>query len=178
MVLCIRLVIYDLRFECIYLSGCFLCSGKLLWMSSGGLYNPLQNHCIDGVCGGLLNEQLVASGCLRHVAIDAHTRRRCALPDGVDRWLEASCWARSIPFKQGHTHCETATAEAVTVHATPLREIDGSGEGVESRQNRSLGSSKDRSNDSNGRDQTTAPYVADLTGYQRSHQPSDLLLVV
>ncbi|EAU75057.1 hypothetical protein RS9916_36157 [Synechococcus sp. RS9916] len=38
----------------------------------------------------LLGEQLVAHGCQRHVAIETNTRRRCALPDGVDRWLEAS----------------------------------------------------------------------------------------
>ena len=46
----------------------------------------------------LLDEQLVASGCLRHVAIDASTRRRCALPDGVDRWLEASSLGRIQPL--------------------------------------------------------------------------------
>ena len=46
----------------------------------------------------LLEEQLVASGCLRHVAIDTHTRRRCALPDGVDRWLEASSLGRIQPL--------------------------------------------------------------------------------
>ena len=46
----------------------------------------------------LLEEQLVAKGCLRHVAIDAQTRRRCALPDGVDRWLEASSLGRIQPL--------------------------------------------------------------------------------
>jgi len=46
----------------------------------------------------LLGEQLVASGCLHHVAIDAITRRRCALPDGVDRWLEASSLGHIQPL--------------------------------------------------------------------------------
>jgi len=46
----------------------------------------------------LLDDQLVASGCLRHVAIDANTRRRCALPVGVDRWLEASSLGRIQPL--------------------------------------------------------------------------------
>ena len=32
----------------------------------------------------------VACGCLRHVAIDSHTTRRCGLPDGIERWLESS----------------------------------------------------------------------------------------
>ena len=45
-----------------------------------------------------IDEQLVAQGCLRHVAIDAQTRRRCALPDGVDRWLEASSLGRIQPL--------------------------------------------------------------------------------
>ena len=46
----------------------------------------------------LLEEQLVALGCLRHIAIDANTRRRCALPDGVERWLEASSLGRIQPL--------------------------------------------------------------------------------
>lgn len=33
-----------------------------------------------------LEERLVACGCLRLVAIDASTRRRGALLDGVNRW--------------------------------------------------------------------------------------------
>ena len=35
-----------------------------------------------------LEERLVACGCLRLVAIEANTRRRDALLDGVDRWRE------------------------------------------------------------------------------------------
>ena len=46
----------------------------------------------------VLEDQVVARGCLRHVAIDAKTRRRCALPDGVDRWLEASSLGRIQPL--------------------------------------------------------------------------------
>lgn len=32
----------------------------------------------------------VALGLIRHVAINAHNRQRCSLPEGIDRWLEAS----------------------------------------------------------------------------------------
>ena len=32
----------------------------------------------------------VARGLIRHLAIDGETRRRCTLPDSVDRWIEAS----------------------------------------------------------------------------------------
>ena len=46
----------------------------------------------------LLEDKLVATGCLRHVAIDVNTRRRCALPDGVGRWLEASSLGRIQPL--------------------------------------------------------------------------------
>ena len=38
----------------------------------------------------VLKQKKVAYGCLRHVAIDIETRRRCGLPDGIERWLEAS----------------------------------------------------------------------------------------
>ena len=37
------------------------------------------------------DQQDVARGCIRHVAIDANSRLRCELPDGIERWLEASC---------------------------------------------------------------------------------------
>ena len=33
----------------------------------------------------------VARGLIRHVAINPSTRQRCALPEAIDRWLEASC---------------------------------------------------------------------------------------
>ena len=32
----------------------------------------------------------VAKGTLRHVSINSLTRRRCSLPDDIDRWLKAS----------------------------------------------------------------------------------------
>jgi len=32
----------------------------------------------------------VAQGIIRQLAINAETRRRCALPEAIDRWLEAS----------------------------------------------------------------------------------------
>lgn len=35
-------------------------------------------------------DQVVAHGLTRHVAIDATSHRRCSLPDGIQRWLEAS----------------------------------------------------------------------------------------
>ena len=38
----------------------------------------------------VLADKEVACGCLRHVAIDIRTRHRCGLPDGLERWLEAS----------------------------------------------------------------------------------------
>ena len=38
----------------------------------------------------MLGDNEVARGCLRHVAIDAVSRRRCPLPEALDRWLEAS----------------------------------------------------------------------------------------
>jgi 1,4-dihydroxy-2-naphthoyl-CoA hydrolase len=38
----------------------------------------------------LLGEQNVARGWIRHVAISIETRRRCNLPEAIERWLEAS----------------------------------------------------------------------------------------
>lgn len=35
-------------------------------------------------------QQEVAQGLIRHVAISTETRQRCALPDAIERWLEAS----------------------------------------------------------------------------------------
>ena len=32
----------------------------------------------------------VALGVIQHIAINAKTRKRCALPEGISRWLEAS----------------------------------------------------------------------------------------
>ena len=38
----------------------------------------------------LLGDQDVARGCIRHVAINTETGRRCTLPDTIERWLEAA----------------------------------------------------------------------------------------
>ena len=46
----------------------------------------------------LRNEQDVAGGCIRHVAIDATSRRRCELPDDIERWLEASSLGKIQPL--------------------------------------------------------------------------------
>ena len=35
---------------------------------------------------------------LRHVAIDPGSRQRCGLPDGIERWLEASSLGRIQPL--------------------------------------------------------------------------------
>ena len=37
-----------------------------------------------------LDETDVAQGIIRQLAINSETRRRCALPEAIDRWLEAS----------------------------------------------------------------------------------------
>ena len=37
-----------------------------------------------------LGDQDVARGFIRHVAISTKTRQRCALPDTIERWLEAA----------------------------------------------------------------------------------------
>ena len=42
------------------------------------------HHCF------LLGQQDVARGWIRHVAISTETRQRCALPDAIERWLEAA----------------------------------------------------------------------------------------
>ena len=45
-----------------------------------------------------LNEREIARACLRHLAIDAVSRSRCELPEGLDRWLEASCLGQINPL--------------------------------------------------------------------------------
>ena len=37
-----------------------------------------------------IDEADVAKGIIRQLAINSETRRRCALPEAIDRWLEAS----------------------------------------------------------------------------------------
>ena len=46
----------------------------------------------------MLGDNEVARGCLRHVAIDPTSRRRCPLPEGLDLWLEASCLGQLNPL--------------------------------------------------------------------------------
>jgi 1,4-dihydroxy-2-naphthoyl-CoA hydrolase len=41
-------------------------------------------------------ERLVARGLTRHLAIGATDRRRCALPEAINRWLEASSLASGV----------------------------------------------------------------------------------
>ena len=48
-----------------------------------------QFHCLN---------QMAAKGYLRHIAIDAKNRQRCALPADIDRWLEASCIGQIQPL--------------------------------------------------------------------------------
>jgi 1,4-dihydroxy-2-naphthoyl-CoA hydrolase len=36
------------------------------------------------------DNQVAAIALIRHLAINAQTRQRCALPEGIARWLEAS----------------------------------------------------------------------------------------
>ena len=50
----------------------------------------LDSGCFEVISRLLLEDLEVASSCLRHAAINAETRRRCALPEPIDRWLEAS----------------------------------------------------------------------------------------
>ena len=38
----------------------------------------------------------LAFGLIRHVAINAQTRRRCALPEPIDLWLEASALSGEV----------------------------------------------------------------------------------
>ena len=45
-----------------------------------------------------LDENEVARGCLRHVSIDAASRRRCPLPEALERWLEASSLGQINPL--------------------------------------------------------------------------------
>jgi 1,4-dihydroxy-2-naphthoyl-CoA hydrolase len=50
----------------------------------------IDQSCFEVMSSFRLDEQQIASGCLRHVAIDAGSRRRCPLPEAIDRWIEAS----------------------------------------------------------------------------------------
>jgi 1,4-dihydroxy-2-naphthoyl-CoA hydrolase len=54
--------------------------------------------CFEVVSEISLNTQKVASGCLRHIAIDAISRHRCALPEPIERWIEASSIGQLQPL--------------------------------------------------------------------------------
>ena len=54
--------------------------------------------CFEVVSGFRLDAQVIASGCLRHVAIDAGSRQRCSLPEPVERWIEASTLGKIQPL--------------------------------------------------------------------------------
>ena len=58
----------------------------------------LDRSSFEVVSRYLLGENEVARGCLRHVAIDVTSRRRCPLPEGLDLWLEASCLGQLNPL--------------------------------------------------------------------------------
>ncbi len=53
--------------------------------------NSFQVH-FEFRCG----EQIAAHAIIRHLAINAQTRQRCALPEGIGRWLEASNLGRVV----------------------------------------------------------------------------------
>ena len=55
----------------------------------------LQPQRLDPCCFEVRSEfhldaTVVASGLIRHLAIRSDSRQRCALPEAVDLWLEAS----------------------------------------------------------------------------------------
>ena len=54
--------------------------------------------CFEVVSEISLNTQKVASGCLKHLAIDAVTRKRCSLPEPIERWIEASTLGQIQPL--------------------------------------------------------------------------------
>ena len=54
--------------------------------------------CFEVISGFHLDAQEIASGCLRHVAIDASNRRRCLLPKPIERWIEASSLGQIQPL--------------------------------------------------------------------------------
>ena len=54
--------------------------------------------CFEVISRLLLQDREVASGCLRHAAINAASRRRCALSEPIERWLEASTLGQIQPL--------------------------------------------------------------------------------
>ena len=58
----------------------------------------LDSGCFEVLSRLLLLDREVASGCLRHAAINVESRRRCALPEPIARWLEASAVGQIQPL--------------------------------------------------------------------------------
>ncbi|BEV35269.1 thioesterase family protein [Synechococcus sp. M16CYN] len=54
----------------------------------------LNPSCFEVISHLRLDDQKVASGCLRHLAIDASTRQRCNLPKPIEFWLKAAALSR------------------------------------------------------------------------------------
>jgi 1,4-dihydroxy-2-naphthoyl-CoA hydrolase len=54
--------------------------------------------CFEVISQIRLGDQPVASGGLQHLAIDAVTRKRCSLPEPIERWIEASTLGQIQPL--------------------------------------------------------------------------------
>ena len=54
--------------------------------------------CFEVISQIHLGDQPVASGGLQHIAIDAMTRKRCNLPEAIERWIEASTLGQIQPL--------------------------------------------------------------------------------
>ena len=50
----------------------------------------IDQGCFEVRSQFLLNDQDVANGLIRQLAINTQTRRRCPLPDAISRWIEAA----------------------------------------------------------------------------------------
>ena len=50
----------------------------------------IDQGCFEVHSQFLCNDQEVAHGLIRHMAIDAATRRRCPIPEAISLWLEAA----------------------------------------------------------------------------------------
>ena len=58
----------------------------------------IDSSCFEVMSGFRLDAQEIANGCLRHVAIDASSRRRCITPEPIERWIEASTLGQIQPL--------------------------------------------------------------------------------
>jgi 1,4-dihydroxy-2-naphthoyl-CoA hydrolase len=54
--------------------------------------------CFEVISQIHLGDQPVATGCLRHFAIDAVTRKRSSLPEPIEHWIEASTLGQIKPL--------------------------------------------------------------------------------